>query len=110
MANFPILPLTARTEVSFTSQFTPVIYQQDNGYADRKSKDYRKVDKGSISLSTYTDDLKTINDFLHSRSGYKPFRFQQDNKLYFCSSWTNTFVDGNRGNIQMQLTRYTNEA
>lgn len=104
----PILPISPRTDVSIDSQFNPNLYQFQSGVAKRTSRDYRKAVKGAVNFSTYLDDILTVTNFLHSRSGYLPFTFLQDGKNYICSKWTCTYTTGNKGTIQMELIRYNN--
>jgi len=105
---FPTIPISPQTEVSINTVFSPNIFKYGSGTVDRKSRDYRKISNATIDVSVFVTDIMELTNFLHERSGYKPFLFLQDNKKYICPSWTVTYTSGNKGTVAIKMIRYTN--
>jgi hypothetical protein len=102
-------PLEPQTEIQISTAFNP--YRTNFIPGEKTQYLIRDVIPPTVqefSAKFYTDSLSSIETFLKGQKGYIPFYFLD--KPYVCKSYTLSFLDDNKGYIELALSLYTNQA
>ena len=107
----PVIPLDITT--TQTISYTPVNkkYQYKKGETVwYHNPSLRKFPTQQYQISQFHSDFATLESFLLSLNGIKPFQWSYNNENYICNSYTLEYDDGNSGTITMTWTQYTGNA